>query len=83
MTVSRNGTHLFGQLTGQGVLELTPNSKTEFVVKQVNAQITFVADAQGHATALTLHQGPAQITAPRIGDQRAAQLEAERETVAG
>jgi hypothetical protein len=75
MTVSRNGTHLLGQLTGQGALELSPNSKAEFVVKQVNAQISFVLDAQGHATALTLHQGVAEITAPRIDDQLAAQIE--------
>jgi Domain of unknown function (DUF3471)/Chlorophyllase enzyme len=75
MTVSRSGTHLFGQMTGQGALELFPSSKTEYVVRQMNAQITFMADAQGHATALTVHQGPAQITAPRIDDQIAAQIE--------
>ncbi len=75
MTVSRTGTHLFGQMTGQGALELSPTSKTEFVVKMVNAQITFVADAQGHATALTLHQGPVQVTAPRMDDQVAKELE--------
>jgi dienelactone hydrolase len=75
MTVSRNGTHLLGQMTGQGALELSPNSKTEFVVKQANAQINFVVDAQGRATALTLHQGAAQITAPRMDDQVAKQIE--------
>ena len=75
MTVSRNGTHLLSQMTGQGVVELSPSSKTEFVVKPVNAQITFVVDAQGRATALTLHQGPAQVTAPRMDDQVAKQIE--------
>ena len=75
MTISRDGTHLMSQMTGQGALELSPSSKTEFVVKQVNAQIAFTVDAQGRATALTLHQGGREITAPRMDEQVAKQLE--------
>jgi hypothetical protein len=75
MTVSRDGTHLFFRITGQGALEIFPSSKTEYFLKVANAQFTFQVDAQGHATALTLHQGPGQITAPRIDDQAAKQIE--------
>jgi hypothetical protein len=55
MTVSRDATHLFARLTGQGALEIFPSSKTEYFLKVVNARISFLVDAQGHATALTLH----------------------------
>ena len=75
MTVSRNGTHLSIQPTGQGPLEIFPSSKTEYFSKIAPIQITFVADAQGHATAMTLHQGAGQVTAPRIDDQAAKQIE--------
>ncbi|HEY6454998.1 MAG TPA: DUF3471 domain-containing protein [Steroidobacteraceae bacterium] len=75
MTVSRDGTHLFTALTGQGPLEIVPTSKTEFSVKIVNAQISFATDARGRATALTLHQNGGQVTAPRIDDQAAKQIE--------
>jgi dienelactone hydrolase len=75
MTVARDGPRLFAGLTGQGPLEIVPTSKTEFSVKVVNAQISFATDAQGHATALTLHQNGNQITAPRIDDATAKQIE--------
>ncbi|HEY4338838.1 MAG TPA: DUF3471 domain-containing protein [Steroidobacteraceae bacterium] len=75
MTVTRDGTRLFAALTGQGPLEIVSTSKTEFSVKVVNAQISFATDAQGHATALTLHQNGGQITAPRIDDKSAKQIE--------
>jgi hypothetical protein len=75
MTVSRDGTRLFTRLTGQGAAEIFPSSKTEYFLKIVNAQIAFQVDAQGHATALTLHQNGREITAPRIDDQAAKQIE--------
>ena len=75
MTVSRDGTHLFIQPTGQVPLEIIPSSKTEYFSKTAPVQITFVADSQGHATAMILHQGAGQITEPRIDDSVAAQIE--------
>jgi dienelactone hydrolase len=75
MAVTRDGTHLFAQLTGQGALEIFPSSKTEYFLKVVPAQISFAPDARGRATALTLHQGGREITAPRIDDQAVAQIE--------
>ncbi len=75
MTVSRDGTHLLTRLTGQPALEIFPSSRTEYFAKLVNARITFETDAQGRATALTLHQNGTQHTAPRIEDQLAKQIE--------
>lgn len=69
LTVTRDGSHLFAQLTGQPRLEIFPESAKEFFLKAVDAQITFETDSQGKATALVLHQ---------MGrDQRAKRIEGE------
>ena len=74
MTVSRDGNRLLIRLTGQSPVEIFPSSNTEFFAKIVNAQITFETDAQGHASALILHQN-GDHTAPRMDDQSAQQIE--------
>jgi len=56
LTITRDGTHLFAQLTGQPKAEIFPQSATEFFYKVVDAQITFERDAEGKATAAVLHQ---------------------------
>jgi CubicO group peptidase (beta-lactamase class C family) len=69
LTITRDGSHLFAQLTGQPRLEIFPESAKEFFLKAVDAQITFETDSQGKATALVLHQ---------MGrDQRAKRIEGE------
>ncbi|MGH9719703.1 MAG: serine hydrolase [Bryobacteraceae bacterium] len=50
LTVTRDGARLFGQATGQPKLELFAESETEFFVKVVDAQISFLKDG------LILHQ---------------------------
>jgi bla regulator protein blaR1 len=75
MTVSRDGNRLLTRLSGQPPVEIFPTSKTEYFAKVVAARITFQTDAQGRATALTLHQNGREQTAPRIDDQVAQQIE--------
>jgi beta-lactamase regulating signal transducer with metallopeptidase domain len=75
MKVTRDGNRLMTQMTGQPAVENFPSSETEFFIKVVNAQTTFVTDGQGPATALTLHQNGRDVTAPRISDQEAQQIE--------
>jgi dienelactone hydrolase len=76
MTVSRDGTHLLTRMTGQPqAVEIFPSSRTEYFAKLVNARLTFETDAQGHVTALTLHQNGKDHTAPRIDAQQAKQIE--------
>jgi len=41
---------LFGQLTGQGKLQLFPEAERKFFLKVVDAQLTFDTNAQGVAT---------------------------------
>jgi D-alanyl-D-alanine-carboxypeptidase/D-alanyl-D-alanine-endopeptidase len=56
ITVHREGDRLFAQLTGQSALEVFPESETDFFLKAVDAQISFVKSDQGGVTALILHQ---------------------------
>ena len=56
MTITRKGNQLFAQLTGQGPLEIYPESRTDFFARVVDAQILFKTDSQGRANALVLRQ---------------------------
>jgi hypothetical protein len=55
--VTRNGSELWLQATSQPKVRLWPESESEFFLKEVDAQITFVRDASGTVTGLVLHQG--------------------------
>lgn len=59
LTVTREGSHLFTQATRQPKAEIYPESETNFFLKVVDAQVTFVKDASGKVTQLILHQGGA------------------------
>ena len=58
---------LYVHPTNQATLRLWPESETDFFLKELDAQLTFVRDAQGAATAVVLHQGGQNMNAPRIG----------------
>ncbi len=64
--VTRDADHLYVQLTGQPRFEVFAESERRFFLKIVDAQITFEADGQNPATALTLHQGGRDQRAARI-----------------
>ena len=68
-TITRDGSRLFEQLTGQARFEIYPESERDFFLKIVDAQITFEVDARGKASALVLHQNGV--------DQRARRIEGE------
>jgi D-alanyl-D-alanine-carboxypeptidase/D-alanyl-D-alanine-endopeptidase len=48
---------LFAQATGQPAFRLWPETPQDFFLKDVDAQVSFVRDAQAKVTALVLHQG--------------------------
>jgi len=63
MNITLENGKLIGQVTGQSKLELAAESETDFFIKTINAQISFVVNAQGAVTGLVLRQGgniPAQ-----------------------
>ncbi len=66
MTVSRDGTQLFAQLTGQPKLPISPLSESEFEWRVVKAKVQFVKDENGKVTKVLHHQGEAKIDAPKI-----------------
>ena len=65
--VTRSGDALFGQPTGQPRVRLWPYAETEFFVREVDAQVSFVRDAAGTVTGLVLHQGGRDVPGRRVG----------------
>jgi CubicO group peptidase (beta-lactamase class C family) len=57
---------LYMHPTDQATLRLWPESETDFFLKEVDAQLTFVRDPQGTVTAVVLHQNGQNATAPRV-----------------
>ena len=66
MTISSEGDKIFAQATGQPRFEIFPESETEYFLKVVNAQITFVKDDDGKYSKLILHQNGRDMPAERI-----------------
>jgi hypothetical protein len=65
LTVTREGDRLMTQATGQPKVEVFPSSETEFFLKVVDAQITFVRGPGGTVDELVLHQGGRDMPAKR------------------
>ena len=66
LTFTREGDRFFSQGTGQPKLEIFPESKHAYFAKAVDAQITFVVDAQGLPTGIVLHQNGQDIPGKRL-----------------
>jgi D-alanyl-D-alanine-carboxypeptidase/D-alanyl-D-alanine-endopeptidase len=66
LTVTREGNALFVQATGQSRVPVLAESETEFFLKIVDAQISFVKDASGTVTGLVLHQNGQNQPAKKI-----------------
>lgn len=65
LTITREGSQLKGQATGQPQVDLFASSENTFFLKVVNARITFDVTA-GRAESLTLYQNGRQIPGKRI-----------------
>ena len=66
LDVTRDGEGLSVQPTGQPKLRLWAESETDFFLKEVDAQFTFVRDASGAVTGLVLHQNGQNGAAPKV-----------------
>ncbi|HEY6829028.1 MAG TPA: serine hydrolase [Gemmatimonadaceae bacterium] len=64
--VTAKDSALFVQPTSQPTFRLWPETEVDFFLKEIDAQVTFVRDAQGRVTGLVLHQNGANQTAPRL-----------------
>lgn len=56
ITVTREGSHLYGQGTGQPRFELFPESQTKFFLKVVDAKMEFFKDDKGQVVKAILYQ---------------------------
>ena len=66
ITVTLEDGQLQLQATGQQKVPIFAESDSEFFLRVVDAQVTFVRDGTGAATSLILHQGGADQTARKI-----------------
>lgn len=65
LTISRQGEQLISQGTNQGPVPIYPSAPGEFFARIVNARISFTQAGDAPASALVLHQGGKDRTAPR------------------
>jgi D-alanyl-D-alanine-carboxypeptidase/D-alanyl-D-alanine-endopeptidase len=68
LSVTREGTRMFGQVTGQPRFEMFAERDGHFFLRAVDAQITFQKDDDGPLTALVLHQNGADHKARKVRD---------------
>ncbi|MEO5902736.1 MAG: DUF3471 domain-containing protein, partial [Gemmatimonadaceae bacterium] len=66
LTITKEGASLFAQATGQSKVPLYAESETEFFLKIVDAQVTFVKGAGGKVNELILHQGGGKVPGRRV-----------------
>lgn len=66
IAVTREGVSLFIQATDQPKFPIFAESELEFFLKVVDAQFTFIKDANGQVNQLVLHQGGANIAGLRV-----------------
>lgn len=66
LTVSRDGTQLKTQATGQPEFPIFPKSENVFYLKVVEAQLTFNKNEEGVIESVTLHQGGQEIPGKKL-----------------
>ena len=67
IVVTREGTALFAQPTGQQKFPIFAESETDFFLKAVDAQLTFTRDSAGVVTGLVLHQNGQNLPGRKVG----------------
>jgi hypothetical protein len=70
MTVKRRGAHLFEQIGGGPEKEVFAKSETEFFVKGVDVQITFIKGSSGKADKLIFHNYGIDVNAMRVKEPK-------------
>jgi len=68
ITVSKDGSQMKAQATGQSEFEIYPRSENVFYLKVVEAQVTFNKNEDGMVVSMTLLQGGQETTGLRLKD---------------
>jgi CubicO group peptidase (beta-lactamase class C family) len=66
MTITTDDDKIFEQASGQSKFEIFPTSETEYYLKVVNAQISFIKDDSGKVLKFILHQNGRDIPGEKI-----------------
>jgi tetratricopeptide (TPR) repeat protein len=66
LRVFREGDKFMTQATGQGAIEIVPMSETTFSPRSFPAKLTFIKDAGGNVTAVTLNQNGRDVNGKKI-----------------
>lgn len=76
--VSRRGGQLFYRIVGQSDIEIFPETETQFFMKLLPVQITFIRDPDGQVHSLIHHQNGCEDKAARVNSEH---VHAEEEAV--
>lgn len=68
LTISREGTQLKAQATGQGEFDIFPKSINVFYLKVAEAEVTFNLNGEGKVVSMTLLQGGRETTGLKLKD---------------
>ncbi|MEP7108457.1 MAG: serine hydrolase [Ferruginibacter sp.] len=66
VSIFKENGKLFAQATDQPKLEMAPVSETDFVIKEINAKISFIKEESGKVNKLKLNMNGADSELPRI-----------------
>jgi len=66
LKIWRSGSRYLTQATGQGEIEIFPESETRFFAKVMDAQITFVKSPDGSVNEITIRQNGSDRSAKRV-----------------
>jgi uncharacterized protein len=74
LSFSRQGNSFFLDVAGQGRFEIFPQSESKFFLKVIDADATFVRNAQGKVTSLSWRQNNQRTPARKISNQPAVEV---------
>ena len=66
VTISKENNKLFALATGQPKMELFPVADAQFILKEINAKLTFVKDESGKVNKIMLHMNGMDTEMPRM-----------------
>ncbi len=66
LVVSKEKNKLFAQPTGQSKLEMEPISETDFIIKEINAKLSFVKDENGKVNKIKFNLNGVESELPRV-----------------
>ncbi|HHT08871.1 MAG TPA: DUF3471 domain-containing protein, partial [Candidatus Atribacteria bacterium] len=64
--ITRKDQFLFIQVQGQPIIQLLPQTETQFFIQEVGATLVFITNEKGEFTEVVLHQSGKDIPLSRV-----------------